>query len=172
MASAHTDPMIRIRHPDRVFIDGEWIKPSTTAKLELISPNSEECFMLVAEGREADIDRAVAAARRAFDHGPWPHLSHDERAVKIRALASKLRGRLDELARTLRQEFAAYQAQSCFRHAVIAEDLHRRRFNRIRTWPSLRRLCSYCLDVPSRRRDLDRCAFRAGANLGQHRSGD
>ena len=98
MASIHADPMIRIEHADKFFVDGEWIKPSTTATLELISPNSEECFMRVAEGREADIDRAVSAARRAFDHGPWPHLSHDERAVKIRALASKLRGRLDELA--------------------------------------------------------------------------
>jgi betaine-aldehyde dehydrogenase len=97
LASIPTDPMIRIRHADRFFIEGEWTKPSTTAKLELISPNSEECFMVVADGREADIDRAVSAARRAFDNGPWPLLSHNDRARKLRDLASKLRNRLEEL---------------------------------------------------------------------------
>jgi acyl-CoA reductase-like NAD-dependent aldehyde dehydrogenase len=112
MASVHADPMIRIKHPDKFFIDGEWIRPSTAAKLELISPNSEECFMSVAEGREADIDRAVSAARKAFDHGPWPHLSHQDRAVKLRELACRLRDRLEELVYVHTEQMGALVASA------------------------------------------------------------
>jgi aldehyde dehydrogenase (NAD+) len=87
-----------IKHPDLLFIDGSWVKPSTDAKIDVISPNTEELVTRVAEAREADIDRAVAAARRAFDHGPWPRLSHAERAEKLRAVGRLLRERNAELA--------------------------------------------------------------------------
>jgi acyl-CoA reductase-like NAD-dependent aldehyde dehydrogenase len=100
-------PSVGIKHPDRLFIDGQWVKPSTDNMIDVVSPNSEEVVIRVAEGREADIDRAVAAARKAFDEGPWPHLSHAERADKLRAIAQQLRARNDEFAYVWTEQMGA-----------------------------------------------------------------
>ena len=57
---------------DKLYIDGEWVEPSSTATIEVISPLTEEVIATVPEASNEDVDRAVAAARRAFDSGPWP----------------------------------------------------------------------------------------------------
>ncbi len=88
---------IHIRHRDRLFIDGEWVAGSG-AGIALVDPATEETFTSVAEAREADMDRAVAAARKAFDTGPWPRMSHTERGAMVAALAKKLEARHAELA--------------------------------------------------------------------------
>jgi acyl-CoA reductase-like NAD-dependent aldehyde dehydrogenase len=98
MPDTNLPSLFSLKHPDRVFIGGAWVKPATDNMIEVISPNSEEVVIRVAEAREPDIDRAVAAARKAFDEGPWPHLSHAERADMLRAIAAQLRARNDELA--------------------------------------------------------------------------
>jgi len=100
-------PSVGIKHPDRLFIDGQWVKPSTDAMIDVVSPNTEETIIRIAEAREADIDRAVAAARKAFDEGPWPHLSHAERADKMRAIAEQLRARNDEFAYVWTEQMGA-----------------------------------------------------------------
>lgn len=87
-----------IRHPDRMFIGGEWVKPSTDAKIDVIAPTTEELFLSVAEAQEADVNRAVAAAREAFDHGPWPRMSHAERAGYLRAIGRKIEERAGDIA--------------------------------------------------------------------------
>ena len=71
---------IHIAHPDRLYIGGEWVAPKAGGSIELVSPATEQVFAKVAEAREADMDAAVAAARKAFDEGPWPRLTHAERA--------------------------------------------------------------------------------------------
>jgi len=86
-----------LRHPDKLFIGGRWIAPSTTKKLAVVNPATERTIIEVAEAVEADVDAAVAAAREAFDHGPWPFLSPSERAMHIMRLAAELRKRLPEL---------------------------------------------------------------------------
>lgn len=86
-----------LKHPDRFFIDGEWVTPATDAQIQVISPSNEENFYRVAEAAPADIDRAVTAARKAFDEGPWPRLSHAERAGYLRRLGQELRNRTEEL---------------------------------------------------------------------------
>ena len=63
---------VSIRHPDKLYIGGEWVEPKSGKQLEVVNPNSEEVIARVAEAGVADMDRAVAAAREAFDHGPWP----------------------------------------------------------------------------------------------------
>ena len=68
------------------YIGGEWTKPQSDRKLELISPVTEECFLRVPEASEADVDRAVKAARQAFDHGPWPRMTTAERAKFVAAI--------------------------------------------------------------------------------------
>jgi aldehyde dehydrogenase (NAD+) len=86
-----------IRHADRFYIGGEWVMPSTSATIEVIDSGTEEPFFTVAEAQEADMDRAVAAARHAFDEGPWPQLSHAQRAEFLRALGEGLAKRADEI---------------------------------------------------------------------------
>ena len=88
----------QIRHPDRLFIGGEWVKPSTDGVIDIVSPVTEQVFAKVAEAREADMDAAVAAARKAFDQGPWPRLSHAERADYLRKLADELEKRVPDMA--------------------------------------------------------------------------
>ena len=80
-----------LRHADRFFIGGEWVQPSSDATIDVIDSGTEELFFSVAEAQAADMDRAVAAAREAFDDGPWPRLSHAERAEYLRAIAAELR---------------------------------------------------------------------------------
>jgi NAD-dependent aldehyde dehydrogenases len=86
-----------VRHPDRLFIGGQWVEPAVPAYIEVISPNTEEVVARVAEARAADMDAAVAAARRAFDEGPWPRMRPAERARYLSAMAEKLAARSREL---------------------------------------------------------------------------
>lgn len=83
---------------DKVLIGGDWVEPATDRVIEVVSPTTEEVVFRVAEAAEADIDRAVAAARDAFDQGPWPGLSPTQRAEYLRELARLLRTRKDDLA--------------------------------------------------------------------------
>jgi acyl-CoA reductase-like NAD-dependent aldehyde dehydrogenase len=82
-----------LRHPDRFFIGGEWVEPSSGSTIGVIDSNSEQLYFSVAEAQAPDMDRAVTAAREAFDRGPWPRMSHSERAGYLRAIADKLEER-------------------------------------------------------------------------------
>lgn len=81
---------IQLAHPDRLFIGGRWIAPESAAKLRLIDPASELPFFEVAEAMPGEVDKAVEAARRAFDSGPWPRMQAHERAALMRALGKAL----------------------------------------------------------------------------------
>lgn len=89
-----------IQHPDQLFIGGKWVKPSGATKFDVINSGTEELFISVAEAQAADISAAVAAAREAFDRGPWPRMSHAERARYMNAIAAELSRRSDEQAST------------------------------------------------------------------------
>jgi aldehyde dehydrogenase (NAD+) len=84
-------------HTDRLFIDGEWVAPSTDTRIEVIAPATEEPYVSVAAAQDADIRRAVAAARRAFDHGPWTRMTHRERATYLRSIGQHLTERADDV---------------------------------------------------------------------------
>jgi betaine-aldehyde dehydrogenase len=92
---------------NKLFIGGEWIAPSSSATIDVVSPHSEEVIARVAEGREADIDRAVAAARAAFDEGPWPRLPAAERADAMARLLAALQERSAEMATTITDEMGS-----------------------------------------------------------------
>src|SRR3546814_10258342 len=87
-----------IKHADKFFIGGEWVSPSTSSKIDVINPATEEVFLTVAEAHEADINRAVASARDAFDHGPWPRMSPAERAHYLREISKRLTARWPQIA--------------------------------------------------------------------------
>ena len=92
------DDVFKLKNVRSLFIDGEWTKPSTDRTLDVVFPHTEEVFMTFAEASEADMDKAVKAARHAFDEGPWLRKSAAERAVYLRKIAQTLRDRHAELA--------------------------------------------------------------------------
>ncbi|MEO0061654.1 MAG: hypothetical protein RLZZ08_214 [Pseudomonadota bacterium] len=89
---------VTIRHPDKLFIGGEWVAPLGTGTIEIVNPNSEEVVARVAEAGDADMDRAVAAAREAFDNGPWATTPPAERGAKLMQMVDQLEARVGELA--------------------------------------------------------------------------
>jgi acyl-CoA reductase-like NAD-dependent aldehyde dehydrogenase len=89
---------VSLRSPDRFFIDGDWVAPSTSETIEVVDSSSEETFLQVAAAGPEDMSRAVEAARRAFDEGPWPRMAPAERATYIRAIAAKVRERVPEFS--------------------------------------------------------------------------
>ena len=92
-----TEAAVPLRHADRFFIDGAWVVPSSEATFEVIDSATEQVYFQVPEAQAPDIDRAVASARRAFDEGPWPALSHGERARFLEGMASGLRARAEDI---------------------------------------------------------------------------
>jgi aldehyde dehydrogenase (NAD+) len=99
------EPVVgNIAAPRRLFIGGEWVEPSSGDTIDVVDSTTEEVFLTVAEARAPDMDRAVGAAREAFDHGPWPRLSHAERAGYLRAMAAEMRRRSDDFAQVWPRE--------------------------------------------------------------------
>jgi len=79
-----------VQHTDRFFIGGEWVKPSSDSTITVIDSHTETAYLTVAEAQAPDMDRAITAAKEAFDHGPWPRLTHAERATYLRALGDEV----------------------------------------------------------------------------------
>ncbi|HEX2486670.1 MAG TPA: aldehyde dehydrogenase [Myxococcota bacterium] len=92
---------------DRLFIDGAWQAPATSAAIEVHSPFDGARVGRVPEAREADVDRAVSAARRAFDEGPWPRTPAAERGDLLGKLHQALQARAADLATTITREMGA-----------------------------------------------------------------
>ncbi len=95
---------IELAHPDRFYIDGEWVPPAAPSTFKVRDSSTEELVAVVAEAQHDDVARAVAAARRAFDEGPWPRLTPAERASYLRAIASEFERRADEFAQVWASE--------------------------------------------------------------------
>ncbi|MGD0050917.1 MAG: aldehyde dehydrogenase [Vulcanimicrobiaceae bacterium] len=83
----------------RLWIDGRSVEALDGATYDDLDPASGEVVARVASGGAADVERAVAAARRAFDAGPWPRTTAAQRATVLRALAALLVEHREELAR-------------------------------------------------------------------------
>ena len=95
-AARHLPPALpdRIRH----FIDGEWADSIDAATFDVLDPVSNQTYITAAAGGPADIDRAVAAARRAFTEGPWPRLLARERASVLNRIADAVAAQNEILA--------------------------------------------------------------------------
>lgn len=103
---------VNIKHPDKLFIGGEWVAPHGTAQIEVENPVSEEVVARVAHADTVDMDRAVAAARQAFDHGPWPQTPPLERMAKLMQLCDELDKRVPELAKAWTAQIGGLAAAS------------------------------------------------------------
>src|SRR6267378_2624131 len=84
---------------DQLFIAGSWRPPVSGATYATINPANEETSAQVGRGDERDVDLAVAAARKAFDSGPWPRMSAAERGRIVWKLGDLITQNLDEMAR-------------------------------------------------------------------------
>ncbi|BBY18358.1 aldehyde dehydrogenase [Mycolicibacterium litorale] len=89
---------------DKLFIGGQWVQPSTDEVIEVFSPATGQKVGQVPLAAAADVDAACAAARKAFDEGPWPRMSPDERAAILGAAVKLMEERGDELKALLAAE--------------------------------------------------------------------
>lgn len=81
------------------FIDGRFAPADGGARLDIVCPGDGKLIATVPDSGPADVDAAVAAARRAFDQGDWPsHLNTPDRCRLLRAIADAIREHVDELA--------------------------------------------------------------------------
>ncbi len=90
---------ITIKHPDTLWIGGNWRGAHSGRMIDLISPDTELIVGAVAEADAEDMDAAVAAARAAFDTGPWGRMRPSERVAVLEAMSRHLHSRESELAR-------------------------------------------------------------------------
>lgn len=97
---------------DTVYVDGDFVDALTEARLPVVNPATGTVIGEVPDGSVADVDRAVSAARVAFDSGPWPTMSGTERADHLKRLADELAARRDDIARTITAE-AGFVAAFC-----------------------------------------------------------
>jgi acyl-CoA reductase-like NAD-dependent aldehyde dehydrogenase len=84
-----------------LFIGGEWIKPASTRRIDVINASTEEKIGSVPEAVEADVDRAVSAARRALKDSPWASSTPAERAAALVRFADALERRAARIAQTV-----------------------------------------------------------------------
>ncbi len=95
-----------------MFIGGEWVAPGTKSLFDVINPATEQVIYRVAEATTDDVSRATAAARTAFDSGPWPRLTHRERAAYLSKMADLLDARSDDLSRCWTEQAGLTYAKS------------------------------------------------------------
>ncbi|MFG3493902.1 aldehyde dehydrogenase [Streptomyces sp. NPDC047928] len=101
-----------------LFIGGRWTAPLGEAVIEVVSPHTEEVIGRVPHASEADVDRAVAAARRAFDEGPWPRMPLEERIAVVTRVKDAVAVRHEEIARSV-----SAQNGSPYSWSVLAQAL-------------------------------------------------
>src|SRR3954466_11654957 len=86
----------------QLYIGGEWVDPSGDKTIDVVNASTEEVMGHIPEGGAEDVDRAVAAARAAFDS--WSQVDPVERAELCAAVAARLQDRAEEIATLISQE--------------------------------------------------------------------
>ncbi len=89
---------------DKLFIGGKWVEPSTSQVIDVYSPATGEKVGQVPLAAEADVNAACAAARKAFDEGPWPATPPAERAAVIGRAVKLIEDRADLFKHLLKLE--------------------------------------------------------------------
>lgn len=115
-----------MKHYGKFYIDGDWIESSSSERQQLVDPTSEEVFATVAMATTQDVDRAVAAARRAFTG--YSQTSLDERFDIISRIINAYEKRVDDFSDVIAQEVgiprsAQAQVKGPIEHMKVARDL-------------------------------------------------
>ena len=82
----------------QALIDGRWQDAQSGETFEVFNPSNEAVIARVADCKRADVDLAVAAARKAFDQGPWPRMSPSARGKILWKIGDLILENLEELA--------------------------------------------------------------------------
>jgi len=109
----------------QLLIDGQWIAAHSGKTFEVKNPADASTLAHVAEGDAADINRAVAAARRAFEEGAWPALTSSERGKLLWKLADLMEQHLEELAEIESLDNGKPRAVAAAADVPLAIDLFR-----------------------------------------------
>ncbi|MBE1537111.1 aldehyde dehydrogenase [Actinomadura algeriensis] len=102
----------RLMHRREFFIGGGWRAPAGGDRLGVVSPSTEEVVGEVPVATTTDVDRAVDAARTAFEDGPWPRASPAGRAEVLARAAEALRGRERDIAEITVEEMGCAIGQA------------------------------------------------------------
>ena len=94
-----------MEHAEQFYIDGAWVAPHSAERLEVINPATEEAITTIALGDADDVERAVAAARRAFDS--FAQTSRDERLALLDRIIEVYSSRMDDLSAAITNEMGA-----------------------------------------------------------------
>jgi aldehyde dehydrogenase (NAD+) len=94
-----------MRNYTQFYIDGQWVDPAAPRSAEVINPATEEVSGQISLGSEADVDKAVAAAKRAF--GAWSQTSVKVRLDLLRAIQAEYAARMQELGEAVTEEMGA-----------------------------------------------------------------
>ena len=89
----------------KFYINGEWVDPVSSATLDVINPATEDAIATIAMGNEEDLNRAVAAAKNAFDS--WSLTSKEERIAVLEKIIAAYQARMPDLAQAVSQEMGA-----------------------------------------------------------------
>ncbi len=92
---------------DRFYIGGEWVEPHSTKTTDVLNPATEEVIGTAIVPDPTDAERAITAARAAFDEGPWPRMEPKERAAKLREVYEILYARKRDIGNLLIAEVGA-----------------------------------------------------------------
>jgi len=103
---------------DKVYIGGQWVASSGSSTITQINATTEEILGRVPKGTVEDIDRAVAAAQEAFDHGEWRSYSVEDRAALVASLSVGIKERGPELATLVSREMGSPAAFSELLHVL------------------------------------------------------
>ena len=96
-----------MRVHEQLYIGGEWVAPAGSDTITVLSPHTEQPVGRVPEATTADVDRAVATARAAFDEGEWPRMSPSDRIAAIRRFADAYAARIPEMAAVITEEMGS-----------------------------------------------------------------
>ena len=87
-----------VSKPRQLLIDGKWVNAASGKTFPVYDPSTGEVMVQVAEADAADVDKAVKAARKAFDEGPWPRMSPSERGRLLWKRSDLIEKHADEFA--------------------------------------------------------------------------
>ncbi len=110
---------------EAMFIDGKWIEGTSAKRIPVYDPSTEEVIAEIPDATASEVDAAIAAARRAFDHDGWPQTTAQERGRILFRIAEKLRAEAPQLAELesrnsgkpiVEAEFDIADAATCFEY--------------------------------------------------------
>ncbi|MFJ6697540.1 aldehyde dehydrogenase [Streptomyces sp. NPDC091272] len=112
--------MTELVEHQQLYVGGALADPLGQDFIEVVSPHTEQVIGRVPHANEADVDRAVAAARRAFDTGAWPRMPLDERVAVVTRIKDAIAVRHEELARVITSENGTPYTASVMMQALAA----------------------------------------------------